>query len=114
MTVTLWTAKTAGPAGKSTHCRAPGTDICLSCPLPTEYIIERGVNAGQVAETCEQANYYNGHRKSEPVCLLAFARFYGIDFDRAEEIAHQAGLHPDRPITADRYKWLIRLEASEQ
>jgi hypothetical protein len=75
--------------------RDPGTDICLNCPLPEYTLTGRGF-----CETCSQSNDWHGNRKSEPVCLLAQAKYYGVDLEEAEQIAKVVGLTPGRRITA--------------
>jgi hypothetical protein len=75
----------AGP-GPNLYYRTPGTDVCLSCPLP--------------ASTCDEMNAPPRdirRRSVEPRCLLAVAIWHKVDLDQAEVIARRTlnGQGPD-------------------
>lgn len=84
----------------------PGQNICLNCPLPLKHLAQ----SGKMVETCNQANS-NAIHKYEPKCPLAQARYYHVSLEEAEKIAEAVSLHPQRKITADRYRFELMLRS---
>lgn len=91
--------------------RSPGTDICLNCPLDIDHYTDQ---YGCRREVCEQVNDWHKANKKEPVCPIAFAKYYGVDLKVAEQIAKQVNLQSGKAICLDRYMFEIRLISNER